>query len=53
MMKLRAVLCVLFGHQPHDYEVDQNATGTHTVSFTECNRCCARKNLDGTGWLHD
>jgi len=48
-MKLRAILCVLFGHQPEHYEVEKTMT---TVRFTECARCHARKDLNSNEWIH-
>lgn len=48
-MKLRAILCVLFGHQPYDYKFEHI---NKTTEFSECARCHARKNLTGQGWLH-
>jgi len=47
------LLCSVFGHQPHEFSYESGRGIVSTVSYTECVRCGARKDLENRGWIHD
>jgi hypothetical protein len=51
-MNFSALLCKVFGHQPHEYSYKkQNYGGIETVEYVECSRCCRKKQLKNNGWV--